>query len=470
MSCNSVYLDDSVVGKRQEEGTSSSSSLVSFLWLSSLRSSKKDSATTSSSASDVNDFDVTNASSTSSSSTTCTDAAATTTVRSKMSQRSNGIASFNGTFTNTAATTTTTVAVAAAYSNPLLQQLHHELQFLPQDIQMKCFTYLCPKDVIMLSCVNRHFYNLLQYEQSSTMSFSNVLWFQLFLRDYAWVVSTWKYGRDAVNRSRGTTGSTGRFFWKCPTPVAKLLRVEEGEEEPCAKMVEPQLQQLQQQQQTNDDHDKVTIPTMKDFYFIFAQTWLEYCIAGRTENPTLVGLHGHVFDMTSFLHQHPGSSETIVMHGAGKDSTAFFEAVGHSKNARSLAIDNLVQVIDLSCCCRGVLVGRGEGGVNRAGTGLVASVQQQVGIEILPHKRSNKIVFGRPETLVTLRQSLDRERLKQDKMAQSAISTIMANKGEQEVVGHVNVYFDPLCYCWKAWYLNLNFEPVFLHNLNPDGP
>mmetsp|Transcript_5372 Transcript_5372/g.10248 ORF Transcript_5372/g.10248 Transcript_5372/m.10248 type:complete len:267 (+) Transcript_5372:211-1011(+) len=223
--------------------------------------------------------------------------------------------------------------------------------------------------------------------------------------------------------------------------------------------------------------------TMKDFYFIFAQTWLEYCIAGRTENPTLVGLHGHVFDMTSFLDQHPGSSETIIMQGAGKDSTSFFEAVGHSKNARSLAIDKLVQVIDLSRCRGGggrEVLGEREGGdgqdqegdgdkIGRGGIGLVPSWQgcgNGNNIEILPRKRSNKIVIG-PETLITLRQSLDRDRVKQEKMALAAISAIMAKKGEQDIVGSVNVYFDPLCFCWKAWYLNLNFEPVFLHNLCP---
>jgi cytochrome b involved in lipid metabolism len=236
----------------------------------------------------------------------------------------------------------------------------------------------------------------------------------------------------------------------------------------------------------DDDDDCTLLPTMKEFYFTFAQTWLEYCIAGRTENPTLVGLHGHVFDMTSFLDQHPGSSETIIMQGAGKDSTAFFEAVGHSKNARSLAIEKLVQVIDLSCCCRVVRV-RGfeqqqqqpqpqpqpqqppqQEEKKRVGTGLVQSVQGD-GIEILPSKRSNKTIVG-PETLMTLRQSLDRDRLKHEKMAQSTISTIMARKGgERDIVGPVNVYFDPLCFCWKAWYLNLNFEPVFVHNLSSGG-
>jgi hypothetical protein len=207
----------------------------------------------------------------------------------------------------------------------------------------------------------------------------------------------------------------------------------------------------------NQQTQQKLLPSMKEFYFVFGQTWLEFCIAGRTQNPTLVGLHGHVFDMTSFLHQHPGSSETIIMQGAGKDSTAFFEAVGHSKQARSLAMLKLVEVIDLSCC-------KGDVSSVSSRCGLVRSVTCI--LDILPQKRTNKKLLG-PGTLVQLRRILDKERHIHERVALSTISCIMAKKGELDMIGNVNIFFDPLCFCWKAWYLNLDFEPVFLHNIHP---
>ena len=49
--------------------------------------------------------------------------------------------------------------------------------------------------------------------------------------------------------------------------------------------------------------------------------------------------------------------------------------------------------------------------------------------------------------------------------ARRAISLEMSNRGQVDITGDINVYFDPLCYSWKGWYLDLDFEPVFIRNI-----
>jgi hypothetical protein len=185
---------------------------------------------------------------------------------------------------------------------------------------------------------------------------------------------------------------------------------------------------------------------------MFGQTWVDFIIAGRTESPTLVGIHGHVFDMTTFLDEHPGSPETIITMGGGRDATSFFEAIGHSTKARSLALKRLVEIVDLSCC---------DDGGNQVLSGLTDKVDDSNGI--LPLKRTKVRV---PGTLRQLRQRYHKERRLMQANARLQISTIMSQRGEIDVIGNVNIYFDPLCNCWKAWYLNLDFQPVFVHKIN----
>lgn len=48
-----------------------------------------------------------------------------------------------------------------------------------------------------------------------------------------------------------------------------------------------------------------------------------------------MGVHGRLYDITEFMHQHPGSPETL-MDNAGADASEMFEDVGHSLDARDL--------------------------------------------------------------------------------------------------------------------------------------
>lgn len=304
---------------------------------------------------------------------------------------------------------------------------------LPGDVQIQCLSYLHPQDIINFSSTDRQCHELI-HNGEDPKSISNLLWFQLYVRDYAWVLTKWKHGVAAVNQSRA-------MEWNCPAMVASLLN--SGSDTRINGDIQVQVE--------------ANIPTMKNFYFMFAQTWMEYCIAGRTQNPTLVGIHGHVFDMTSFLEDHPGSPETIIMQGGGKNTTSFFESVGHSNIARSLALKRLLEVVDLACCR--------ESGIDMpAACGLKdsAAIMQEDIQGIIPLKRSKARL---PGTLEPLRQKLVRHKRLMREEARATISLQMSSSGQMDIVGDVNVYFDPLCYCWKGWYINLDFETVFVSNI-----
>ncbi|ETN70406.1 putative cytochrome b5, partial [Necator americanus] len=48
-----------------------------------------------------------------------------------------------------------------------------------------------------------------------------------------------------------------------------------------------------------------------------------------------------VYDVSKFLNEHPGGAE-VIAELAGKDATASFEDVGHSKDAREMAKEYLI--------------------------------------------------------------------------------------------------------------------------------
>jgi len=345
---------------------------------------------------------------------------------------------------------------------------------LPHDIQINFLSYLHPRDILTFSCVDRQTHDMIhggeekkipkEEKDNNGGGVSSLLWYHLFMRDYALVLHQWKYGVEAVNRSRHSNQP-----WNCPAPIASLLNY---------------------QYNPNYHHpskytdSKPSGPSMKEFYLKFTQTWLNYSIAGRTQNPTLVSIHGHVFDMTSFLDEHPGSPETIIMSGGGRDATSFFESVGHSKKARGLALDRLVEVVDQTCC------GDGNGGefsdwteegddwigscglicatdtaTSNANTNANATRRnnlKQVG-NVLPRRRSKPRT---PGTLQTVRKQVQEEEEEALLELRRQVTTEMAKKGEMDIIGNVNVYFDPLCYAWKGWYINLDFEPVFVQRKN----
>ncbi|XP_028289853.1 cytochrome b5 [Gouania willdenowi] len=56
---------------------------------------------------------------------------------------------------------------------------------------------------------------------------------------------------------------------------------------------------------------------------------------------TWIIIHNKVYDVTSFLEQHPGGEE-VLREQAGGDATESFEDVGHSTDAREMANDLVI--------------------------------------------------------------------------------------------------------------------------------
>lgn len=302
-------------------------------------------------------------------------------------------------------------------SNKRSHQLEqHSLHTLPQEIQIQCMTYLHPKDILTLSCADRKF-NELIHKEIDDRSMSSMIWCALFQRDYARVLTEYEYGRDAVKRSM----QHGELC--CPRPVFSQM-----------------LSNISKTKIVSNNN----VPKMKDFYFTFGQTWQGYILAG---NPTLVGIHGHIFDMTSFLEIHPGSPETIIMQGGGKDATRIFESLGHSTVARSIAVHKLLQVVDASCC-------KGKD-ANRDGYGILIGTAAKSLIGIIPNVRSKASL---PGTTAKLRRQL----VVDQSLAYEKLRLQMTTRVDAEIWAQLNVYFDPISNSWKGWYLNTAFEPVFI--------
>jgi hypothetical protein len=157
---------------------------------------------------------------------------------------------------------------------------------LPPDIHVHITSFLHPKDVVNLACVNKNYHEITEGESSTA------IWKCLWYRDYAWIVKSWDVGQQALQRS-----------------APKQIHVD------------------------------------KEFYFQFGQAYMGYVLAGQnTPYSCLVGIHSNIYDITSFMNIHPGSPDTLMVH-AGKDATAFFEDMSHSTRARRLA-RSLCVVVD----------------------------------------------------------------------------------------------------------------------------
>ncbi|XP_021893369.1 cytochrome b5-like [Carica papaya] len=58
-------------------------------------------------------------------------------------------------------------------------------------------------------------------------------------------------------------------------------------------------------------------------------------------------IHGKVYDVTSFMEEHPGGEE-VLLAATGRDATDDFEDVGHSDEARALMPNMYIGDIDES--------------------------------------------------------------------------------------------------------------------------
>lgn len=335
----------------------------------------------------------------------------------------------------------------------------HLLGLLP-DIQIHIISYLHPRDVIMMSCCDHVTQTLINGDEGATRhsgGASTLLWFTLWNRDYGWVLREWNIGLEATQRSCGSILSpTNNNTLCCPLIIAANLNINTSN-------LDNHIQETNRNGASN-----AATPSMKEFYLIFSLTWQEYCIAGHsTATSCLTRIHGHVFDMTDFLPKHPGSPDSLIMHGGGKDATSIFESVGHSFVARKIAWGNCALAVDVGCCGSfdGTDGSSPHGGRRRRGCGVVSAevmAGREGGLEsMIPKKRSKPRVTG---TLLGARKRFLRERESAWMKAVQA-ERESAKRGGGDILGNINVYFDPICQRWKGWYLNMEFCPEFLHEL-----
>nr|CAH7730482.1 unnamed protein product [Callosobruchus chinensis] len=57
----------------------------------------------------------------------------------------------------------------------------------------------------------------------------------------------------------------------------------------------------------------------------------------KDKNSTWMVIHNSVYDVTTFLQEHPGGEDSLLDE-AGKDATEAFEDVGHSSDAKEMMI------------------------------------------------------------------------------------------------------------------------------------
>ncbi|VVC93412.1 unnamed protein product [Leptidea sinapis] len=65
----------------------------------------------------------------------------------------------------------------------------------------------------------------------------------------------------------------------------------------------------------------------------------------KNQSSVWIIIHDSVYDVTSYLEEHPGGSD-ILLEVAGKDGTQGFEDIAHSDDARELLKKYKVGVID----------------------------------------------------------------------------------------------------------------------------
>jgi len=155
---------------------------------------------------------------------------------------------------------------------------------LPSDAQVEIFSYLSPKDLLSFTCTNKAGRSLLNDSDSEELSNSDdghvkkkkkknsdtpmLIWKALFLRDFSWVLTDWDIGKEAVMRSISNLSvqesSGSRVFRHL---VSSLIDSEHSKSLPAVVDVD----NIAQTTTTSSSPS-----SMKEFYFTFAETWLNY--------------------------------------------------------------------------------------------------------------------------------------------------------------------------------------------------
>ena len=357
------------------------------------------------------------------------------------------------------------------------------ISLLPNENQIGVFSYLHPRDLLNYSCTSRRgrsmlddsfaVYNVTPPEQniydsccgkchaSSERDTASLIWKTLFQRDFAWILKDWEIGREALHRSIDLLAEANHVSGEVSIGATATSRKKSA--------IDHILSTIQHHNGNRQDllhHLHCHVTSVKEFYFIFNETWLNYTIAGcNSVQKCLIGLHGHVFDISNFVEQHPGSTETLLLQ-AGRDATVFFETMGHSMGARKLALGHCV-VVNASCLRWGLSNSDGRRHINERASywGLTQPCSPELqrtkltpGL-IIPRKRSKPRTHG---GLKRIRQQLNREHdaelIKADRWGRTTL-------GLGNLFGGVQTYYDPICCRWRWWYTDLNFDPVYTESV-----
>mmetsp|Transcript_14179 Transcript_14179/g.20950 ORF Transcript_14179/g.20950 Transcript_14179/m.20950 type:complete len:442 (-) Transcript_14179:306-1631(-) len=254
---------------------------------------------------------------------------------------------------------------------------------LPSDMQVQVLSFLHPRDIMSYASCNK--------EQQFLVDDSNNdatlhLWKTLWDRDYAWLIESWSVGRK----------------------VQEKIDIE------------------------NHHINKM-------FYFEFGQTYLGYLLAGHNTNEScLVALHGNIYDISNFLDEHPGTPETLLVHG-GRDATKTFEDVNHSRGARKMS-KSMCVTVDLFCY--------GGCGVRKA--------QEMPNFDPSHVMMENRRQTRKPETLKQIRRRLELE----EKEAKRQLIRLLPPY--EALDNDIQVYYDSVERNWKAWYTDVSFQTQYL--------
>ena len=416
----------------------------------------------------------------------------------------------------------TTTTSSSYYSRALFREMlammannngGFDVTLLPSDAQIVIFSFLPPKDVLSFTCTNRAgrmllddgYYDVVDESSSSSSSSSSsfnstenstyglnrdtplLIWKALFHRDYSWILTDWDVGKDAFLKSMtnylhhhgGRIQQQQQQPPSCPKSrklfrhLLSTLLIDTEYDVTTHRLLIDRIMAADASMYNNNP----IVSSMKEFYFSFAESWLNYTIAGcnspRSSSTTddkkcLIGLHGHVFDITNFVEDHPGSTETLLLQ-AGRDATVFFESMGHSLGARKLACGMCVvvngQCIRWDCIPReggGAVVDVGDRGWHGSSYwGLIKPTHQSLITRrnilgfLIPRRRSAPRFQG------GLHRIRERLRLQEEMELHRAARWGEAVIGTNGMFGGIHVYFDPFC-GWRWWYTNRDFNVVFV--------
>lgn len=351
-----------------------------------------------------------------------------------------------------------------------------DVTLLPSDAQIQIFSYLPPADVLAFMCTNKAGRNLLddgyvaaaQGDDNGGAYVKNgdtalLIWKSLFHRDYSWVLSDWDIGIEAFQRSMANYHCHQQR--QQPSPKAgKVFR------HLLSTIVHSEYTMLPFGSMIAASSSIHPTTSMKDFYFIFSETWLNYTIAGcNSTEKCLIGLHGHVFDISSFVAVHPGSTETLLLQ-SGRDATVFFESMGHSLGARRLALGMCV-VVNGQCTrwnftggeemCGSLQLGAVASGPPFSTCGLIKPKCRSLDLKrnipgfLIPRKRSLPRIQG------ALHHTRERLRREEELELVKAARWGNASLGPNGLFGGVHVYYDPFR-GWQWWYTDRDFNVVYI--------